>query len=1146
MLLSLFNSCEDFELMGDPVKDLDEKGCFNLYVMKDESTGGLQDYIVLKVPVGDKFNTGTLTRNYSSPAHDLEPGYRPAGWKISSLNPTHDIKNCYQTTEGYITSFDMPSGDVILYGESWTARDDVPVRIAIKTQETADSAWNNYPGSYTEYIVTGTADQEFIPLKAIRRFSDLKNYEVEGLYWGNGNQEYYPASDVKVYPYGNTFFFIFVKRKTVKVTIAGGSYGKIISGPGYTVNADGTVTLEADGGYNAGKPLSWPTLNINVTNPEIAVDSGNWNYSYTDEEGNVVTGICYKTPSVYPEYDTTYTPYYKKAEGSSFTISYKLVGKDGAVKDIDTSKTPYASLLTSGRASQDNVVSTIDTGAVSGIFYDENCTESLKENGDIFTIPADKDIGGDIVLYVKAEKASLYIDIENGDDSNCGFNSGSAVNTVSEAKKYYYDDSSKQSFLIRGCVPYTDLENKLLNGLDVVRYEHDSSYSPLIEIPSGGNVTLKETVIRGLNQDSYNSAVAKINGTVNFTNLTFSGFTCEKGTAEVNGAAIEVNEGGFAVINNTTFEKIKTQFPMIYGKNGSIITISNSTFSGNTLLGTSSYSELPDIYSDGEVQLVNGNTFQGVILLGDNGTISLSSGYSGTVTVDLNTYKTGKTIVNECTEELAAKITLVNESFKISSDGSLVLNSTSFADETQNGTKLPESTTVSLSTPQDICALSKISQLEGFNSGDGYTFELQNSIDMSSVTDFTPINSYKGTFNGNGYEIQNLTINTNSDGQAGFFEKMVLTKDSELTVKFVNCKISNATGMAGILTASIVPADGKTIYELSGVTVSNCEVTTTGNSCGGIAGNVTSSLSDCTVTNTKVQGKMYVGGVSGMSLDSINNCSVDSASSVTATASHAGGITGYIIGDIIQCNNNGTVSAVSEKAGGIAGFIGVAGKTYSIDKCSNTGSVTVSGESTESLAGGIAGTVGAGTVTIKNSYNTGTVSGTGFSCGGIAGSLSNSSSIINCYNQGEVHGASTGSSSNYGTGGLCGTFIGNLYYSYTSGKVTGISDNTSAFGMASGSGSVYNCFAYQNSSTDLYKALSERQTVVVYGSCWFSSSSYELDSTIYKYGTDNKISDVTINAGHSLVDTLNELIGTLGTGYNTWSDDSSGLPVFDN
>jgi len=91
------------------------------------------------------------------------------------------------------------------------------------------------------------------------------------------------------------------------------------------------------------------------------------------------------------------------------------------------------------------------------------------------------------------------------------------------------------------------------------------------------------------------------------------------------------------------------------------------------------------------------------------------------------------------------------------------------------------------------------------------------------------VTSYNGTFDGNGYIISNLTVNTSEKIEAGLFSRAIGATIKNVGIK--NAKISNTAGVrAGILAG-----------ELECCTVSNCFTTgtvstTEGRQKGGIAG----------------------------------------------------------------------------------------------------------------------------------------------------------------------------------------------------------------------------------------------------------------------------------------------------------------------
>ena len=139
--------------------------------------------------------------------------------------------------------------------------------------------------------------------------------------------------------------------------------------------------------------------------------------------------------------------------------------------------------------------------------------------------------------------------------------------------------------------------------------------------------------------------------------------------------------------------------------------------------------------------------------------------------------------------------------------------------------------------------------------------------------------------------------------------------------------------------------------------------------------------------------------------------------------------------------SNGTVSNVcvadsyfegSWYTGGVCGSNG-----GTIKNCYNTG--TISGD----LAGGVCGDNSRGT--IENSYNTGTVSG------GDAGGVCsyNAGTIKNCYNIGTVSGNSAG-------GGVCRANEGTVENCYNTGTVSG--NNVGGVCQYNGGGTIKNCY----------------------------------------------------------------------------------------
>ena len=303
------------------------------------------------------------------------------------------------------------------------------------------------------------------------------------------------------------------------------------------------------------------------------------------------------------------------------------------------------------------------------------------------------------------------------------------------------------------------------------------------------------------------------------------------------------------------------------------------------------------------------------------------------------------------------------------------------------------------------------------NSGTSYqgqTVALGADIDLSGVS-MSPIGTqnapFKGTFNGQGYDISNLTI---ASGQ-------------------------NHQGLFGYVSGGAIEH----------VDLVNVDVTG-GWWVGGLAGFCNGDVSNCTV-NGQVQGGAGVGGVVGglvgkTMTDCINQADVSGADF------NVGGLSGYMeylngVNPKMQdCVNQGTVTG-SDDIGGITGRL-----TYGeIQDCTNRGDVrTDDPGSSGKGAGGIVGYLENGTV--NRTANLGGVDGTTTTMvtGGVVG-YGGSGSVTNCYNRGDVQGNTAG-------GGIAGGLDGNVpvQFCYTTGSITSVSREGSVVGWNRG-GQVSSC-----------------------------------------------------------------------------------------
>lgn len=263
---------------------------------------------------------------------------------------------------------------------------------------------------------------------------------------------------------------------------------------------------------------------------------------------------------------------------------------------------------------------------------------------------------------------------------------------------------------------------------------------------------------------------------------------------------------------------------------------------------------------------------------------------------------------------------------------------------------------------------------ENFN---GWTLSLGNSIDLEN-SEWKPIRSFAGAFDGKGYEITGLNVNYTDDDfnskTAGMFEKL------DSTGKILSLAVSGS-----------VKADGKINY------------------VGGIVG-TTESGSEIRFCRSNI----------AVEVDATNG---------SATPLLYGGVAGRVQGAISNCLNEGTITVKNINSkncyiGGVAGQVDSAA-----DLCWNTGSVTASGTAKKKIYTG--GIVGYGAAT--NCYNNGSVTGaTGKNKKNkyVTGGISGNGNVTNSYNLGAVSGQ--------GAAGITGSgTVVNSYYADIAGK-TGI------------------------------------------------------------------------------------------------------------
>lgn len=308
--------------------------------------------------------------------------------------------------------------------------------------------------------------------------------------------------------------------------------------------------------------------------------------------------------------------------------------------------------------------------------------------------------------------------------------------------------------------------------------------------------------------------------------------------------------------------------------------------------------------------------------------------------------------------------------------------------------------------------------LSGISDYDGCTVTLACNVDMKSETAYFG-GRFSGTFDGNGYSIQNLKADQ------GLFPVI----QSGAVVK--NLHISNAS-VTGERSAGVIAGrnDG---------TVTNCVVTgsleagTNMDFTAGIVGANEGIVEDCvfagriTAAAGTEDAEKDIAGIAGRNNGIIRNCYA--SGSIQSKAAVVAGIVGTNTSresdSIKGCANYMSV----EGAYIVAGIVGI--NEGEVTECTNYGTVRQKNHSQEiGEAGGIAAQNKIGT--ISDCYNYANISGEDKNIGGIAAATSGT--ITRCGNSGSVTGLAN-------VGGVAGLYNGNREYSisecFNQGTVNG-------------------------------------------------------------------------------------------------------------
>jgi hypothetical protein len=268
-----------------------------------------------------------------------------------------------------------------------------------------------------------------------------------------------------------------------------------------------------------------------------------------------------------------------------------------------------------------------------------------------------------------------------------------------------------------------------------------------------------------------------------------------------------------------------------------------------------------------------------------------------------------------------------------------------------------------------IYTVTDLQNIENDLEGD---YELANDIDASETSTwnggagFEPISYFEGTFDSKGYEISNLFIDRPTENHIGLFAS-IASGASVIDVTLTSIDITGkyyVGGLAGGITS------GVTIHDIH--TSGEVNQGTSFGYAGGIAGECSSPLKDCSSSVIVTGSKSHLGGLIGQQSANLTDCSA--TGNVTSSGDdYIGGLVGSNDGGIMRrCFATGNVSGI-DQVGGLVGR-----NTIPIFDSYATGSV--------SGTDAVGGLCGYNSEDIENSYSVGAVTGS-TNVGGLIGEM---------------------------------------------------------------------------------------------------------------------------------------------------------------
>lgn len=342
--------------------------------------------------------------------------------------------------------------------------------------------------------------------------------------------------------------------------------------------------------------------------------------------------------------------------------------------------------------------------------------------------------------------------------------------------------------------------------------------------------------------------------------------------------------------------------------------------------------------------------------------------------------------------------------------------------------------------------------------------------------------AFRGSFEGAGHTISNLTINLPSTTFVGMFAlPFNIGSTTPQTIENLMLSGANVTGelQVGTLAGFIGPS-----YIVNNVSISNCTVngqSQVGGMAGGAAGLIkSSSVTGVVVTQTGSYSSFSI--ISGIGENNGGNQNFGSIGGLLGSADGGSIINSFVSGTVTAGNDS---SGIGGLAGEISYNTDMGGTNLGIINSHSSATVSmgsrVDDHNTNSNSGSIGGLVGGDYgLAISNSYSTGDVNaGSGIdgshslnNVGGLVGQVGRRDSvptIAGSITQSFSTGTVTVTGYNYQVGGLVGGLsASNVSQSYSTGRVKENGSGGGNMGGLVGSAGNWNSTSYTTTISDSY------------------------------------------------------------------------------